>query len=200
MSQSELLFFLSTAVAIVLFGIVLPVWEALSSTSSSNLSNKKKKKPTCHKFNETDTYELEYSFDDDENDDIMEAPCQLKIYVPGTGVIFLTGENGGDATSTKSSLVSLSSRSSWSSSSSSSSNGSSTFRRCGSVGSSGSQSSCGSWCMETIEESEEEDIIDDDEGDHNSEESATRTRETTSFSGCPELDETTAKDYDDDED
>ena len=97
MSQSELLFFLSIAVAIVFFGIVLPVCEALSSTSSSNSSNKKKKS-TWHKCNEEDAYELEYSLDDDddEEDDIMETPCQLKIYVPGTGVIFLTGDGGGD--------------------------------------------------------------------------------------------------------
>lgn len=176
MTQSELLFFLSIAVAIVLFGIVLPVWEAISSSSSNSTSKKKMEKSVWHKSNDDyDTHqEEEYYFDFDKNNDaiLMETPpCQLKIYVPGTGVVLLT-----DASASSSSHL----------------------RRGSSVGSNGSSHSAwGSWCMETIEESEEEDISDDED---ESDDSRRTSSDTTTCGSCPDLDETTAEDDDDDDD
>ena len=176
MTQSELLFFLSIAVAIVLFGIVLPVWEAISSSSSNSTSKKKMEKSVWHKsYDDYDTHQEEdyyFGFDKDNDTILMETPpCQLKMYVPGTGVVLLT-----DASASSSSHL----------------------RRGSSVGSNGSSHSAwGSWCMETIEESEEEDISDDED---ESDDSRRTSSDTTTCGSCPDLDETTAEDDDDDDD
>ncbi len=206
MSRSELLFFLCIAMAILLFGIVLPLWEAFhnsSVSSSPSATSKKKKKKKTKKKKKQQIQMVWHSSKNDhyhnwdhpfENDDA----CQLKIYVPGTGVVLLSGNDANDSnycssssSSSSSSFDSLSSRfsSSCNNGGSSSPNNCMHIRPGSSVGSNHS-SSCGSWCMETIEESEEEDVID---GNENEGDDANYGCDKY----CPDLDETTAEDEDD---